>query len=267
VLGERMADRLAHLGVAGDRIRIIANWADGRAIAPVRHSANALRTDWQLGDAFVVGYSGNLGRAHEIETLLEAIAILERPRKGATLVDEPRILWLFIGSGALFGPLRAEVARRGLASVRFKPYQQSERLAESLSAADVHLVLLRPELEGLIVPSKVYGICAAGRPTIFVGDGDGEIARLVDRHRCGRTVAVGDGAGLAQAVVALAADPAGCRHMGERARRAFEAEFDMAIAVARWEQLLLEVSGAPRSSAQRDVERAPEPALSARNAR
>src|SRR5262249_41749606 len=117
------------------------------------------------------------------------------------------VCWLFIGSGALFEPLKAEIARRGLTSVRFEPYRPRALLAQSLSAADVHLVSLRPVLEGLIVPSKFYGICAAGRPTLFIGDGDGEIARLIRRHDCGRSVCAGDGAGLAQTVLELAADP------------------------------------------------------------
>ena len=97
-------------------------------------------------------------------------------------------MWLFIGGGALYQDLQAQVERRRLTSVHFRPYQPSERLAESLSVADVHLVSLRPELEGLIVPSKFYGIAAAGRPTIFVGDKDGEIAQLIARHACGQTV-------------------------------------------------------------------------------
>jgi hypothetical protein len=155
----------------------------------------------------------------------------------------PAVRWLFIGSGALFEPLRAEVARRGLTSVDFKHYQPRALLAPSLSTADVHLVSLRPELEGLIVPSKFYGICAAGRPTLFIGDGDGEIASLIRRHDCGRSVSVGDGAALARTVLALAADPVACRGLGQRARQAFDAEFDKSLALARWDELLLQTSG------------------------
>jgi hypothetical protein len=110
--------------------------------------------------------------------------------------------------------------------------------------ADVHLVSLRPELEGLIVPSKFYGICAAGRPTIFVGDVDGEIARLISQHGCGRNVPMGDGIGLAKTILELASDPILVRRMGERARQAFDAEFAKSIGVERWENLLVEVSGA-----------------------
>jgi glycosyltransferase involved in cell wall biosynthesis len=256
VLGQRMAEHVVDLGVREDRIRVIPNWADGANIVPVEPAANALRREWQLGDAFVVGYSGNLGRVHEIDTLLEAITIMETQEATVTATagpaaaaireatPPPRVLWLFIGSGALYEALRAEATRRGLTSVRFKPYQPQARLAESLSAADVHLVSLRAELEGLIVPSKFYGIAAAGRPAIFVGDPDGEIARLVSHYQCGRTVTMGDGAGLARTVVELATTPEVCRRMGQRAREALDGELDRPIALARWETLLLEVADA-----------------------
>ena len=272
VLGERMARHISGLGVPSERVRIVPNWADGKVIAPVDRGANILREEWGLGDAFVVAYSGNLGRAHEIDTLLDAIAVVERgaaagrgmPGRGTR---QP-VLWLFVGGGALFDPLKEEVARRGLISVRFRPYQPSELLAQSLSAADLHLVSLRPELEGLIVPSKFYGIAAAGRPAIFIGDTDGEIARLIRRHACGRTVAVGDGAGLAQTIIDLAADPAACQRMGVRARQAFEVDFDKPIAIARWGEVLHEVGGFctlplnPGSTAGHTAE-----PLSSRNAR
>jgi glycosyltransferase involved in cell wall biosynthesis len=250
-LGERMEARLRLLGVPADRIRVIPNWADGTLLHPVEHCANALRRDWDLSGKFVVGYSGNFGRAHDYATLLDAITRLERRRDPALAslatgegtppapgADAPEIVWLFIGGGALIAALRNDVAARGLTSVRFKPYQPRDRLSESLSAADVHLVSLRPEIEGLIVPSKFYGIAAAGRPTIFIGDSDGEIARLLARHGCGVTVSEGDSAELARVVVDLAVNPARRDEMGAKARRAFVSEFDKAIAVGRWRALL-----------------------------
>src|SRR5262249_51066126 len=94
------------------------------------------------------------------------------------------------------------------------------------------------------VPSKFYGIAAAARPTIFIGDKDGEIARLIARHGCGFTVAPGDGVGLAQTILKLATQPALCRSLGERAQQASQGGLDRSIAIARWEQLLTEVSGA-----------------------
>ena len=116
-----------------------------------------------------------------------------------------------------------------------------ERLAESLSAADVHLISLRPELEGLIVPSKFYGVAAAGRASIFIGDGDGEIARTLRRIDGGITVPQGDGSALASAVLALAADPRRCAVMGMNARGAFDQEYDKLLAVKRWSALFTEL--------------------------
>jgi glycosyltransferase involved in cell wall biosynthesis len=258
VLSEPMAQRLAAIGVPRERTCVIGNFADGALVAPRPASNNPLRQAWGLGDRFVVGYSGNLGRAHEYDTMLDAMMRLEA-------LGDHKITWLFIGGGALYRRLRREVEQRGLTSVRFEPYQPRDRLGESLSVADVHIVSLRPELEGLIVPSKFYGIAGVGRPTIFIGDAKGEIASILARLDCGRTVAVGDGAALSRTIVEMAGDRRGCDAMGARARRAFEQEFDMRTAIARWHKLLLRI-GAPTGTRQPDAARAPEPEEEARKA-
>ena len=246
VLGERMAERLRGLGIAPGSIRIISNWADGALIRPVEPVQNALRRDWGLADKFVVGYSGNLGRAHDVETMLEAIILTQKA------VLSGSIAWLVIGGGAQFARMQHEAEAHGLASVSFKPYQPQARLAESLSAADVHMISLRPELEGLIVPSKFYGVAAAGRASIFIGDAEGEIARTLRRIAGGTTVPQGDGAALAEAVIALATDPQRCLAMGANARRAFENEYDKKIAVGRWQQVIDEVAGGRYPKANSD---------------
>ena len=101
------------------------------------------------------------------------------------LKEERDIAFVFIGAGIARPWLEAEVAERGLRNVQFRPYQQTERLRWSLSVPDIHFISLRPTLEGMIVPSKFYGIVAAGRPVIHVGDPDGEIARILEREQCG----------------------------------------------------------------------------------
>jgi glycosyltransferase involved in cell wall biosynthesis len=138
--------------------------------------------------------------------------------------------------------LHQEIARRQLKNVHFKPYQPAERLAESLSVPDVHLISLRPEFEGLVVPSKLYGILAAGRPAIFIGDDNGEVARCLRRADCGFTVRPSEGRALAKHMTGLANNPKRAAEMGRRARSSFEAQFDKRIAVAEWTHLLSGVS-------------------------
>jgi glycosyltransferase involved in cell wall biosynthesis len=251
VLGARMAERVEAAGVSRAAITIIPNWSDGREIHPVARAENGLRKAWGLDGSFVVGYSGNLGRAHEYRTLIEAIALIEAGAPARAEAEPVR--WLFIGGGALYDKFREEIAARGLTSVVFKPYQPRERLSESLSAADVHLVSLKPELEGLIVPSKYYGVAAVGRPTLFIGDPKGEIATIIARDDCGLSVAEGEQRALAGAIERLAADPARRDAFGANARRAFETHYDKRIAFQSWRTVLRRVEDGTVSSPQDDA--------------
>lgn len=232
VLGRRMAARVGAIAPDHPAVVEIPNWADGTAVRPVQLAENTLRTAWGLADAFVVAYSGNLGRAHETATLLAAMEQLAKAPPG------PRIVWLFVGGGAQVAALKADVARCGLRNVMFQPYQPRERLAESLAVADVHLISLQPTLEGLIVPSKLYGVLAAGRAAIFVGAADGEVAQVLRAHDCGQTVAPGDGASLAALVTAWSTAPERVAAMGHNARAAFTRAYDRPFAIARWTELL-----------------------------
>ena len=207
VLGSRMAAYIESRGVPRASIRLIPNWVDDRAINPVESSANPLRERWGLGNKFVVGYSGNLGRVHEFETVLAAA---ERLR------GRQDLCFLFIGGGFLYPGLREALRRRVLDKLAiFMPYQDQSELANSLSAPDVHWVSLRPEFEGLIVPSKFYGIAAAGRGAIAITDADGEIAQIVAAHKCGAVVTPGDGAALADLLNRMIADRT-LRRMGPK---------------------------------------------------
>jgi glycosyltransferase involved in cell wall biosynthesis len=248
------------LGIPVERIRIIPNWADGKVVRPVPAEKNDLRRAWDLGNTFVVGYSGNLGRAHDIATIVDAMALTQassvnrtgtlRLAVGASPIQEPApvkpITWLFVGGGAKMGVLRGEAVRRHYDRVQFQVYQARERLAESLSVPDVHLITLKPELEGLIVPSKFYGIAAAGRPAIFIGDPEGEIGRILTRTQTGVVVAAGDSDGLAQAVLSLAREPRLALEYGQRARALLERAYDLPFAVAAWEEVIAHVSARSR---------------------
>lgn len=229
VLGTRMRDYLIGRGIAAARISVCENWADERRLHPLAASRSVLRERLGLGDCFVAAYSGNLGRAHDTTTILEAACALQ---------SEPGIVFLMVGGGAGMRSLEMQVRARGLKNFRFAPYQSREALSDSLAAGDVHLVSLRPELEGLIVPSKLYGILAAGRPVAFIGDPGGELADLIAANKIGLSVRSGDSAGLCRALRTLRDDETARMRMGIRAREVFEERYTLAAAVARWREVL-----------------------------
>ncbi len=233
VVGERMAETVRAHGVAAAKVHVIPNWCDDEAIGPIPHADNPLRREWGLEGRFVIGYSGNLGRGHEFETILAAAQRLR---------DDARMLFLCIGGGHKFDELVSRVDALGLGgSFRFVPYQDREQLRYSLGAADAHWISLKPELEGLMVPSKFYGIAAAGRPMIAITAKDGEIASLVRQHRCGYVVEPGDAAALTDALASLAADRDACAAMGRRARTMLDSQFTRRHAFDRWHGLLEEI--------------------------
>ena len=230
VVGTAMATRLRACGVAPNRIDVIPNWVNDEEIVPVPPADNPLRRDWQLQDKFVVGYSGNLGRAHEFQTLLGAA---ERLR------EDKHIVFVFIGGGKQFDELRRQVQMRNLdQAFRFFPYQERSALKYSLSVPDVHWVSLPPNVEGLIFPSKLYGILAAGRPVIAVTDTDGELANLIRDNKCGYVVASGNSDSLYRSILFLANDVNTRKRMAAQARATLDAKFARRLALTRWQQLL-----------------------------
>ena len=229
VLGRTMARRLTERGTPAQTVVIVHNWADGQGIRPIPHQQNALRVEWRLQDKFVVAYSGNMGRAHEFETILQIASVLR---------NEARFLFLFIGDGAKRTWIEREIRLRRLKNVVFKPYQMRDMLAQTLSVADIHVISLQPALEGLIIPSKFYGVAAAGRPVLYVGDPNGEIGSIIRSADCGFGVGVGEAVPAAEFLRALIANPARADQLGRNARRVFDEHYDRRFALASWRRVI-----------------------------
>jgi colanic acid biosynthesis glycosyl transferase WcaI len=232
VIGERMADLLRRRGIEDARISIIPNWSDDDAIVPQLDIAPQ-RLTWGLTDKCVIGYSGNIGKAHEIETLLD---VAEHYR------NDDNVRFLFIGGGALRTLIENRSLQLGLPNIVWQPYQPREDLPQTLAVPDIHWLSLAPSLEGLIVPSKLYGILAAGKPFVFVGAEDGEVARVARRYDCGWTVRPGDAAGFITAIERFRSDPVAAHAMGMRGRAAIDADLGRAKALRAWSTLLRRLS-------------------------
>jgi colanic acid biosynthesis glycosyl transferase WcaI len=230
VIGHLMARKVEALGTPVERIHVIPNWSNDEDIQPIAQVDNPLRQAWGLEGKFVLGYSGNLGRAHEFDTVLAAAERL----RGNT-----RFVFLMIGGGKRFDELARIVKRRGLdSSFRFIPYQERKMLAYSLGVPDAHWLSLNSKLEGLIVPSKFYGIASAGKPVIVIGDKDGELARLVHQFACGVAIEPADACALVNTLLRLSAEPESVAEMGRHAREMLDAHFTKQKGLERWGELL-----------------------------
>lgn len=229
-LGEDMRTTLLRGGAQTGTTFIIPNWAPRELHEPVANAAIAeRRRAWGVEGKFVVAYSGNLGRVHVFATVLDAAALLR---------DSPEVVFLFIGRGPRFDEVARAVRERGLTNVRLLPPEPRERLAAALSAADAHLVTLRPEYASLVYPSKLAGVLAAARPVLFVGPAEGDIGRLLNAAQCGTAITPGNAAALADAVRRWHAAPDTVRRLGAAARTVYERDFTFATALARWQECL-----------------------------
>jgi colanic acid biosynthesis glycosyl transferase WcaI len=229
VLGEDMAHTVTRQGVPSARVALVPNWAPRELLEVAPEAAVAAqRAAWGFADKFIVAYSGNLGRVHEFATVVAAAEILR---------DRRRIVFLFVGAGARFTEVRIAAQRKKLANIHFLPPAPRENLAASLAAADVQLVTLKPAFAGLVYPSKLAGVLAAGRPVLFVGPPDGEIARLLQLEKCGAAIAPGKAARLAEILVQWQSKPS-LREEQQAARAAYSKHFTFAAALSQWEEML-----------------------------
>jgi lipopolysaccharide/colanic/teichoic acid biosynthesis glycosyltransferase len=245
-VGETMRDHLVeHRGVDPARVAVIHNWADCAALIP-RSKDNPFARAHGLREPFVVMHSGNVGLSQDLDTLLDAAALLR---------EERGILFVIMGDGARRAALEARARAQGLGHVRFLPHQPKERLADAFGSADVFVVSLKRGLAGCIVPSKLYGILAAGRPYVAAVEPACEVAAITTKYDCGLLASPGDARALAGCILDLYRDRQLARHLGDNARRAALA-FDRPVQVDAYAQLLREVGAATRAPRSSRLKRA-----------
>jgi glycosyltransferase involved in cell wall biosynthesis len=211
----------------------VHNWSDA-AIGSVARADNWFLDRHGLRGKFVVLYSGNMGRGHEFDTLLGAAAKL-----GAR--DD--VVFVFIGDGAKRPEI--EAFSKTHSNVRLLPYQRREDLPYSLGAGDLLAITLSDGLEGLIVPSKLYGALAAKKAVLFIGPQASDVARIVASHACGGTFRHGDVDGVAAFIARLADSRSDADAMGLRGRAAFDASYDRTRSTAKFGEIIRSVVAAP----------------------
>lgn len=243
VLSESMKRRIVgHCENYGDdyaraverKLSVIHSWSDAEQIVPIAKGDNWFAKEHGLTDRFVVLYSGNMGRCHDIDTLFEVAKRLK---------DEP-ILFVCIGGGAKKEILREQVQASGLDNFRFLPYQEKAVLPYSLTAGDLSLVSVAEGMESLVAPSKLYPAMATGRPIgaiCPVGSYLGELLRAAD---CGTAFVNGEVAGLAEFILRLSQDRERSQRLGESGRAYLEKHFTPEIVGRQYLTVIKSVAAA-----------------------
>jgi colanic acid biosynthesis glycosyl transferase WcaI len=224
-LGECMARVLQQKGVPDERLAVTPPWADGKRLYPLDHGENRFRREIGLAeDSLAVMYSGNMGLGHRFETILEA---------ARALAPDDKIRFVFIGDGAKKPQIAAFRQAHNLCNIIMLPYQPRERLRETLSAGDIHLISLDAKVQGFIVPSKLAGILAVGRPAVFLGEGQNSVAAAILEGSCGYVIPDGDVRQLRAIIARLSKNPEERRRLGESARALFVRKYDRAVVVPK----------------------------------
>ena len=257
VLGPYMADRIALKHVDLEKIVTIPVWSCRDEIYPLPRDSNPLRKSLGLEGTFVAMYSGNLGLAHSFDEFIEAARRLR---------GRPDIAFLFVGDGPRKRQVQAARESEGLTNIRLLDAFPRDWLHASLSMADAHLISMRPEMNGIVVPGKLYGAMAAGRPIVFVGPEHCEPADTIRNAGCGFTLPPGDASALVSSLEMLASEPSLARRMGERARSSFIAHYEQRLCCRQWCGLIEETLARRAQPTRRRAEPARERELAFRAA-
>jgi colanic acid biosynthesis glycosyl transferase WcaI len=213
------------------RVHVVQPWADKNEITPTDRDTNPLRAKLGLADDFVLLYSGNFGQAHDVDTIVNTIRATR---------DRTHLKWCFTGGGRGMKILQELATKESWPHVKFLPYQPREALNDLLNLADVHLISQAPAFTGIVVPSKLFGILAAGKPSIMVGPADAEASRILTECDAGIVVKPGEVDSMLAAIERLQIDADARRAMGERARNALCDVYDGRLSCAKIEKILLQ---------------------------
>lgn len=230
VITPSMVPLLIEKGVERERIELIPNCVDVDAIQP--QTTSELRAALGLQDHFVVGFSGRIGYSQGLETVVEAARLLS---------EDPRVVFLIVGSGAAQPHIQSLASELGLRNMRFLPTQPRERLSDTLAASDLHLVPLRQGLAQYSLPSKLLGVMAAGRPVVASLEAESDAGQLVADSGCGTVVAPQEPHELAEAVRAYTRAPQRCADEGAAGRRHIVEHLHPSTMIEHYERLFDEV--------------------------
>jgi glycosyltransferase involved in cell wall biosynthesis len=230
VLSSTMKDRImSYSPELEDKIIEIHSWADPELIKPIEKSQNWFAQKFDLVDQFTVLYSGNMGRCHDLDTIIDTAAKLK---------DEA-IKFVFIGAGAKKEACQKRIRELDLNNCLFLPYQDRSVLSFSLTACDLSLVSIDQGMEGLVAPSKLYGILASGRPVAIICEAHSYMRTILKEANCGKAFDSGDSEGLANYIRLLSKNRQLVTQLGQSGRDYLTVKFTPEMIAKQYFQILL----------------------------
>jgi colanic acid biosynthesis glycosyl transferase WcaI len=227
----RMLERLVQKGVPAERTVLFPNWVDPDSIFPLPAEANPLQAALEIpAGKLIVLYAGNLGRKQGLEVLLEAARLL---------AGSSEILFMISGEGTMKAQLQAEAGE--LPNLRFFPLQPIERLNALLNLVDIHVLPQRADAADLVMPSKLLGMLASGRPVLATARPGTELAQVLEG--VGLVVPPEDAGALAAGILRLARDPALRARLGAQGRRLCQARWAREKVLGDFARRLSELMG------------------------
>lgn len=223
-----MADKYKKYRLKPRLVTVIHNWADDMFIKPVDKSSNPFIKENGLQDKFVVQYSGNLGASYELEFIIDT----------ARMVKDDSIVFLFIGDGIKKGKLKAMADEHGLSNIKFLPYQKKENLPYSLTASCVSIVTYDSNLDGLLMPSKLYSILASGKPVIGFCRKNSEVGNIISSAECGYLIEDNYEREFLEKIMFLKENKELSTSLGNNARKYFEKHFTFKHSLEKYIEII-----------------------------
>jgi colanic acid biosynthesis glycosyl transferase WcaI len=210
-------------------VHVIYNWVDTERIQPSQRDNN-FSLQYGLGNKFIVSYAGTMGWAQDMATIINSAAQLR---------NNQDILFLLVGDGVEKEKAQVMCQQLELENVLWLPMQPWSVYPEILSASDISLINLHPELRTPVVPSKLLSIMAAGRPVVASLPAESDARRIINEACCGICVDSGDGEALAVAIQKLQDDHVLASEMGLRGRTYVESNFSRDACIGKLESVLI----------------------------
>ncbi|MBF2000290.1 MAG: glycosyltransferase family 4 protein [Synechococcales cyanobacterium M58_A2018_015] len=234
VLSPAMKQRIVELcPQVQSKVSVIHSWANPDWIVPLPKADNWFAQEHQLVEPFTVLYSGNMGRCHDVDTILDAAIHLR---------DEP-VRFVCIGAGAKREGLMRQVQQLGLTNFQFLPYQDRQVLPYSLTACDLSLVSVAEGMESLVAPSKLYSALSSGRPLAVICPPHSYLNQILTEANCGASFRNGDGQGLAQFIRLLMQDRPTAEKMGAAGRAYLQKSFTPEAIATQYYKVLRRAAG------------------------